>query len=71
MTYFSGRMHFKNRLVSRTCTHRGPIFARGLFTMDEHAIVNVYLYLSLLLRIMFVKVYILTNQLLHLNYKLM
>ena len=66
MTYFSGRMHFKNRLVSHTCTHRGPIFnlvrgnilesvARSLFTMDEHAIVNGYLCLSFLLRIMFVK----------------
>ena len=29
--------------------------ARSLFTMNEHAIANVYLYLSFLLRIMFVK----------------
>ena len=27
------------------------------FTMNEHAIANVYLYLSFLLRIMFVKIY--------------
>ena len=29
--------------------------ARSLFTMNEHAIANVYLYLSFLLRILFVK----------------
>ena len=29
--------------------------ARSLFTMNEHAIANVYLYLSFLLRIMLVK----------------
>ena len=28
-----------------------------MFTMNEHAIANVYLYLSFLLRIMFVKIY--------------
>ena len=39
---------------------RGNIFesvARSLFTMNEHAIANVYLDLSLMLRIMFVKTF--------------
>ena len=35
--------------------------AWSLFTMDEHVIANVYLDLSFLLRIMFVKKYTLTN----------
>ena len=39
----------------------------SLFTMNEHAIANVYLDLSFLLRIMFVKKYTFTNKLLRLK----
>ena len=35
--------------------------ARSLFTMNQHAMANVYLYLCFLLRIMVLKIYTLTN----------
>ena len=53
-------------LVSRPEEILESVDARSLFTMSKHAIANVYLYLSFLLRIIFEKITF-TNQLLRLK----